>query len=180
LLKERSLEFGDFVLSSGARSTYYVDCRRTTMHAEGQVLIGRTCLELIRDAGLKPDCIGGLTMGADPVAYAVAHTSWLTGAPIHAFSVRKQVKDHGRGRRIEGCFETGDRVVVVEDTITTGASALEACAAVTQAGGQVVAVLGVIDREAGGKEAIEAAGFPVLSLFRISEFLDQGSVATIG
>lgn len=171
LLRQRSLEIGDFVLSSGARSTYYVDCRRTTMHAEGQALVGQLSWDLIKASGLEPDSIGGLTMGADPVAYALAHSSWLGGAPINAFSVRKKVKEHGTGRRIEGCFEPGHAVVVIEDTITSGGSALEACGAVESEGGRVLAVLTIVDRESGGRQAIEDAGYAVISLFGIGELL---------
>jgi len=171
LIRERSLETGDFVLASGARSNFYVDCRRTTMHAEGQVLIGQLGWELLRASGLDPDVIGGLTMGADPVSYALAYTSWLAGEPVHAFSVRKQPKSHGTGKRIEGCFRAGHRVVVIEDVITSGGSALEACEAVTAEGGKVLGVLALLDRESGGREAIESAGYRVLSLFRISELL---------
>ncbi len=178
LLREQSLEFGDFVLSSGGRSHYYVDCRRTTMHAEGQVLVGRLMLELIRDLDLQVDAVGGLTMGADPIAYAVAYTSFLEGMPLHAFSVRKQAKVHGTGRRIEGCMKDGDRVIVVEDAVSTGGSALDACAAVEAAGGTVAAVVGLVDRESGGIAAIEAAGYQVVSLFRISELLAQNSPVT--
>lgn len=177
LLRERSLTLGDFTLSSGARSHYYVDCRRTTMHSEGQVLVGQLIWELVKSSGLEPVGIGGLTMGADPIAYSVAYTSWLGGEPIHAFSVRKQSKTHGTGRRIEGCFEPGDRVIVVEDAISTGASALEACAAVEAEGGEVLGVLGLVDRESGGAQAIIEAGYRVVSLFAISELLDQKSAA---
>lgn len=173
LLRERSLEVGDFVLASGARSDYYVDCRRTTMHAEGQVLIGQLAYELLRSSGLDPEVVGGLTMGADPVSYAIAYTSWLAGEPVHAFSVRKEAKEHGRGKRIEGCFEDGQNVVVIEDVITSGGSALTACAAIEEAGGKVLGVLAIIDREAGGREAIEAGGYRVLSLFRIAELLEN-------
>ena len=181
LLRERSVEIGDFTLTSGAKSTYYVDCRRTTMHAEGQVLIGQLGWELLKGSGLNPDVVGGLTMGADPVSYALAYTSWLAGDPVHAFSVRKQAKGHGTGRRIEGCFEPGHRVVVIEDVITTGGSALDACAAVEAEGGQVVGVLSVVDREMGGREKIEARGYRVLSLFRIQELLrGQGAAASTG
>lgn len=181
ILRERSLERGDFVLASGARSNYYVDCRRTTMHAEGQVLVGQLGWELLKGSGLGPDAVGGLTMGADPVSFALAYTSWLAGDPLHAFSVRKQAKEHGTGKRIEGCFETGNRVIVIEDVITTGGSALDACAAVEAEGGEVVAVLALLDRESGGREKIEAAGYRVLSLFRISELLKgQPSGATTG
>jgi orotate phosphoribosyltransferase len=171
LIRERSLERGDFVLASGAKSDYYVDCRRTTMHAEGQVLVGQLGWELLKASGLDPDSAGGLTMGADPVSYALAYTSWLAGEPVSAFSVRKEAKEHGRGRRIEGCFESGHRVVVVEDVITSGGSALEACTAVEAAGGQVLGILALLDREAGGREVLERAGYRVLSLIRISELL---------
>lgn len=177
LLCERSLEVGDFVLSSGSRSRYYVDCRRTTMHAEGQARVGRVGLELLRASGLRPDSIGGLTMGADPVAYAIAHAGWLAGQPVNAFSVRKRTKEHGTGRRIEGCFETGHQVVVIEDAITTGGSALEACTAVKAEGGEVVGVLAIVDRESGGREAIEKAGYRVISMFRISELLEGTEAA---
>lgn len=176
LLRERSVETGDFVLSSGQRSSYYVDCRRTTMMAEGQVLVGQLGYELLKASGLDPDAVGGLTMGADPVAYSLAYTSWLTGETLNAFSVRKEAKGHGRGRRIEGCFEPGQRVVVIEDVITSGGSALEACAAVEAEGGEVLGVLAILDREAGGRAAIEDRGYRVLSLFRISELVQlQGS-----
>ena len=171
LLRERSLEIGDFVLSSGARSNYYIDCRRTTMHAEGQVLVGQLCWELLKGSGLDPECVGGLTMGADPVSYSLAYTSWLAGEAVNAFSVRKEAKQHGRAKRIEGSFEPGQRVVVIEDVITTGGSALDACAAVEEQGGEVLGVLALVDRESGGREAIEQAGYRVLSLFRIAELL---------
>lgn len=173
LLRERSVRVGDFVLASGARSRYYVDCRTTTTHAEGQFLVGQLGWELLRASGLSPASVGGLTMGADPVAYAIAHTSWVAGDPVNAFSVRKQPKDHGTGRRIEGCFAEGDRVVVIEDVITSGGSALQACRAVEAEGGEVLAVLALLDREAGGREAIEEAGYRVLSLLRLSEVLDE-------
>ncbi len=171
LLLERSFRTGDFVLASGARSRYYIDCRTTTTHAEGQALVGRLGLELLRSAGLRPVSVGGLTMGADPVAYAIAHASWLEGDPVHAFSVRKEPKAHGTGRRVEGCFGAGDRVVVVEDVITSGASALAACDAVEAEGGVVIGVVALVDREAGGREAVEARGYPVWTVFGVGELL---------
>lgn len=177
LLIERSVRHGDFILASGARSSYYVDCRTTATAAEGQVLIGSLGLQLLRSSGLRPDVVGGLTMGADPVAYAIAHSSWASGDPVDAFTVRKQPKEHGTGRRIEGSFEPGYRAVVIEDVITSGGSALQACDVVEAEGGSVLGVLAVIDREVGGREAIEARGYPVLSLFRISELLDDAAAS---
>ena len=173
LLLQRSVKRGDFVLASGARSTVYVDCRTTTMHAEGQFLVGQLGWQLLSDSGLKPASVGGLTMGADPVSYAIAYTSWVAGEPVHAFSVRKQTKEHGTGKRIEGAFEPGTGVVVVEDVITSGGSALQACEAVEAEGGRVLGVLAVLDRESGGREAIEARGYHAMAIFRISELLGK-------
>jgi orotate phosphoribosyltransferase len=170
LFVERSFQEGDFVLASGRRSRFYIDCRVTTMHAEGQVLLGSVGADTLEAAGLEPDVIGGLTMGADPIAYAIAGETWRRGKPIHAFSVRKRPKRHGTGRRIEGCFEQGAHVVVVEDVITTGGSALQACEAVRQEGGTVLAVLAAVDRQEGGREAIETGGFTVHTLFGVDEF----------
>ena len=171
LLMERSIRRGDFILASGVHSSYYVDCRTTTMSAEGQFLVGQLGWELLRASGLEPVAIGGLTMGADPVAYAIAHTSWIAGEPVDGFSVRKQPKDHGTGGRIEGNFAAGRRVVVAEDVITSGGSALQACEIVEAEGGKVLGVFAIIDRESGGREAIEAKGYRVITLFRVSELL---------
>ncbi len=178
LLLERSFRLGDFVLASGRRSPFYVDARTTTTHAEGQAVIGRLGLALLRGAGLRPDAVGGLTMGADPVAYAIAHASWLAGDPVNAFTVRKEPKAHGTGKRVEGCFAAGDRVVVVEDVITTGGSALKAIEAVQAEGGTVLAVLALVDRQEGGREAIEAAGYPVHSLVQVSALQDAAETAS--
>ena len=135
VLLERSVRWGDFVLASGRRSSYYIDCRLTTMSAEGMVLIGRMGWEAIQRTGWRPAAVGGLTMGADPVAYAIAAASFQAGYPVDAFSVRKEAKDHGTGRLIEGNFKTGDAVLVVEDVITTGDSARRAIDAIDKAGG---------------------------------------------
>ena len=164
LLLERSVRRGDFTLSSGARSSYYIDCRLTTMSAEGLALVGRLGLAEIMRAGWRPKAVGGLTMGADPVAYAIAAASFGTDFQVDAFSVRKEAKLHGTGQRIEGNFRAGDEVVVVEDVITTGGSAEQAIAAVVSAGGIVLGVLAVVDREEGGKAVLERAGRRVVSL----------------
>jgi orotate phosphoribosyltransferase len=164
LLLRRSVKRGDFVLASGRRSTFYVDARPTTMSAEGQVLIGRLGLAAIGEAGWEVRGIGGLTMGADPVAYAVAAASLGTARVIDAFSVRKEAKDHGTGRTIEGNFQRGDPVVVAEDVITSGGSALRAIESVVREGGRVLGVLAVVDREEGGRAVLEAAGHQVVAL----------------
>ncbi len=170
LLAERSAKRGDFVLASGRRSSLYVDCRLTAMHPEGQLLIGRVGLATLRHSGWPVDSVGGLTLGADPIAYAIAHASALAaeegdGEMVRAFTVRKEAKQHGTGKLIEGPFQSGDHVVVVEDVITTGGSALKAVEAVRAAGGAVVGVLALVDRQEGGREAIEATGgVPVISL----------------
>lgn len=171
LLAERSTRRGDFVLSSGRRSSLYIDARLTTMSPEGLVLIGALGLQAIDDAGWKPDAVGGLTLGADPVAYAIAHASALAGTPVRAFTVRKKPKAHGTGRRVEGPFQAGDRVVIVEDVITTGGSALDASRAVREAGGEVAGVLAVVDREEGGRAALEAEGLEVRALTRAMELV---------
>jgi len=171
LLTERSVKRGDFVLASGRRSSYYIDARLTTMSGAGQVLIGRLGLAAIDAAGWRPATVGGLTLGADPIAYAIAHAATLAGRTLDAFTVRKEAKGHGAGRLIEGGFAAGEAVVVVEDVITTGDSALRAARAVTEAGGRVLGVLAVVDREEGGRATIEAAGYPVLALALASELV---------
>lgn len=171
LLRSRSLLRGDFVLASGRRSDYYVDCRLTTMYAAGLELIGRLALQAIRNRGWAPDAVGGLTLGADPVAYAIARASCDAPPPVHAFTVRKAAKAHGAGRRIEGCFTAGAAVVVVEDVITTGGSALEAVEAVRAEGGVVMGVVAVVDREEGGRAALESTGLEVLALAGITALL---------
>ena len=169
LLLDHSVRRGDFVLASGQRSSYYIDCRLTTMSAEGQGLIGELGWRALRDAGWRPRAVGGLTMGADPVAYSVASASFGTELVVDAFSVRKEAKAHGTGRAIEGCFAAGDDVVIVEDVITTGGSALRAIAAVETAGGRVLGVLAVVDREEGGRAALEGEGREVVALIRAGE-----------
>jgi orotate phosphoribosyltransferase len=176
LLADRSAKRGDFVLASGRRSTLYVDCRLTAMSPEGQLLIGRAGLALLRDSGWPVDAVGGLTLGADPIAYAIAHASAIAaeqgdGSMVRAFTVRKEAKQHGTGKLIEGPFRAGDHVVIVEDVITTGGSALKAVEAVRNAGGTIVGVLALVDRQEGGREAIEAAGLEVRALVTAADLL---------
>lgn len=169
LLRERSVTLGDFILSSGQRSSYYIDARKTTMSAEGQRLIGPLGLAAIRRAGWSPGAVGGLTMGADPIAYAIARASVDLPPLVQAFSVRKETKAHGTRRRIEGNFDPAIPVVVIEDVITTGGSALAAIEAVRGEGGTVLGVLALVDRDQGGREAIGGIGVEVVALTTTSE-----------
>jgi orotate phosphoribosyltransferase len=171
LLRERSVRTGDFLLASGRRSSFYVDARRTTMSGRGQLLIGRAGLAALDDRGWQPDAVGGLTLGADPVAYAIAHAAALESRPLEAFTVRKEAKAHGAGRQVEGPVDPGVRVVVIEDVVTTGGSALRAIEVLGGFGAAIVGVLALVDREEGGREAIEAAGHALVSLFRVSELV---------
>jgi orotate phosphoribosyltransferase len=171
LLLDRSIRRGDFVLASGARSSYYIDARLTTMSGQGQLLIGRLGLAALDHAGWRPASIGGLTLGADPVAYSIAHTAALSGRPLDAFTVRKEPKAHGTGRRIEGCFAPGTDLVVVEDVVTSGESALRAIRAVEEEGGHVLGVLTVVDRQEGGRELLHEAGYAMIALFTAAELL---------
>lgn len=147
------------------------------MSPDGQLLIGREALAALRATGWHIDSVGGLTLGADPVSYAIAHASALaaeagdTRPMLRAFTVRKEAKQHGTGKVVEGPFASGDKVVVVEDVITTGGSALRATESIRAAGGEVIGVLALVDREEGGREAIEAAGLTVLALVRAGELV---------
>lgn len=174
LLAARSARRGRFTLASGRESEFYIDCRLTTMSPEGLALVGPRGLAAIDGAGWNVDSVGGLTLGADPVSYAIAYASAIRdggGRLVRAFTVRKEAKQHGTGKLIEGPFRSGDRVAVIEDVITTGGSAKKAIAAVRAAGGDVVGVLALVDREEGGREAIEAEGVPVLALARASDIM---------
>ena len=169
LLLTRSVRRGDFVLASGRRSSFYIDARLTTMSGDGLAVIGGLGLDRLAARGWTPRAVGGLTLGADPVAYALALTAKRRGQTLDAFTVRKQPKDHGTGKRIEGCFASGISVVVVEDVITTGSSAREAISAVEREGGHVLGVLAVVDRQEGGREAIERAGYLVEAFLSASD-----------
>ena len=171
LVRELAVVHGRVTLSSGTEADYYVDLRRATLHHRAGPLIGRLLRELTADWDYAS--IGGLTMGADPVALAVMHAA---GRPIDACVVRKAAKEHGMQRRIEGPDVTGRRVLVVEDTTTTGNSPLTAVRALREAGAEVVGVATVVDRDTGPAEAIEAEGVPYRSLLGLGDLgLDEGS-----
>jgi orotate phosphoribosyltransferase len=171
LLAERSARQGQFTLASGKQSKYYVDARLTTMSPEGLSVIGPLALSTLRQSGWEIDAVGGLTLGADPISYAISYASADSLRPLRAFTVRKEAKSHGTGKIIEGPFKEGDRVAVIEDVITTGGSALRAIEAVRAANGIVAGVLALVDREEGGRQAIEAAGVSVISLVLASQII---------
>jgi orotate phosphoribosyltransferase len=178
ILARTSFRLGQFKLSSGGTSDYYIDCRTTTLHAEGGRLTGHAILDLLEQSGIEAEAVGGLTMGADPIVSNVATASaWRakshpTAPLLHGFLVRKAEKAHGTGRRIEGFCREGARVVIVDDVCTTGASTINAIEAAREAGMTVAAVVCIVEREeANGRPAVEAAadGAPFLRLFTANE-----------
>ena len=177
ILLKKSIKTGHFILASGKESDLYCDCRVTTLDARGANLIGEIGWELVKDEILSrfPEvkAIGGMTMGADPISLAIGMYS-AADKPLGIFTVRKEPKDHGRGKRIEGNFNAGEQVIVVDDVITTGGSTIKAIDAIEAEGGKVVAALVLVDREEGGREAIEGRGVPVYALYtRRSIFGDK-------
>ena len=178
ILARKSFKLGQFTLASGATSDYYIDCRITTLDAEGGRLTGHAILELLEANGIEAEAVGGLTMGADPIVSNVATASaWraITHpgiAPLNGFLVRKAAKDHGTGRRIEGFCKPGARVVIVDDVCTTGGSTINAAQAAVEAGMTVAAIVCIVEREeAAGRPAVEAAagGAPFLRLFTAND-----------
>jgi len=167
-IRREAVFHGDFTLTSGKRATYYVDLRRVSLDHRVAPLIGRVMLELIRDIP-DVDAVGGLTMGADPIASAVLHQGAAQGLAYDAFVVRKEPKDHGRGRQVEGPDVAGRRVVVLEDTSTTGGSPLQAAAALERAGATVVAVATVVDRSTGVADIIREAGYEYRSAIGLAD-----------
>jgi orotate phosphoribosyltransferase len=181
LLRTKSVFHGDFTLSSGARSNYYLDCRLTTLDPKGAWLVGQTMHTLIRRQqaaeNTRIDAVGGLTMGADPIGLAVGMFShWVNDTPpLQVFSVRKAPKGHGQTRLIEGNFRKGDTVVVFDDVVTSGDSTIAAINAVVREGGTVAFVAVLVDRQEGGRKNIEALGYAVVSLFVRDELLGVSS-----
>ncbi len=169
LVKELAVVHGKVTLSSGLEADYYVDLRRATLHHEAAPLIGEAMLALLNKHGLKPHAVGGLTMGADPVATAMLHQAAAQGFALDAFVVRKEAKKHGMGRQVEGPSVAGRDVVVLEDTSTTGGSPLTAAEALVAAGANVLAIATVVDRATGAREAIEAAGYSYLTAITLAD-----------
>jgi orotate phosphoribosyltransferase len=173
LLRRLSFERRKVVLASGKESDFYVDCKRTALTAEGHALVGRCLFDRVRRLRPLVRGVGGLTLGADPLASAIALTSFLEGEPVDAFIVRKEPKGHGTGQWIEGrtTIPDGSRVAVLEDVVTTGGSALKAIERCRAERLEVVGCIALVDRREGGREAIEAAGVPVDALFAREDFL---------
>ena len=182
LLKTKSVLHGDFTLSSGAKSAYYIDCRLTTLDPAGAWLVGELMHGIIRAEqtrrNLHIDAVGGLTMGADPVAIAVGiYSHYAKEPPLQIFSVRKTPKGHGQGRLVEGNFKRGNTVVVIDDVVTRGDSTIAAIKAIENEGGKVAFAAVLVDRQEGGRQKIEELGYPVVALFTKQDLLGGTSAA---
>jgi orotate phosphoribosyltransferase len=171
LLRQDAVLRGDFVLSSGRHSDYYLDARIVTLSSAGAWLVGQAFVDCL--AGHEVDAVAGLAIGADPIVAAIAAYAGSIGRPLNGLIVRKERKEHGAGRRIEGPWSDGLRVAIVDDTLTTGSSSLEAARAVEDAGGSVEGVYALIDREQGARAAIESAGYSFTALFTARELLAE-------
>lgn len=172
LLRQLSFQEREVTLASGKKSNFYIDCRQTSLHAEGHFLIGQLFRTVIERVAPDAEAVGGLTMGADPLASATSLVSFIAGRPLHAFLIRKEAKGHGTGQYVEGTanLRPGMPVVVVEDVVTSGGSAIKAIERARGADVDVVHVIGLVDRLEGGREAIEAHA-PLTTLFTRRDFL---------
>jgi orotate phosphoribosyltransferase len=168
LVREKALQLGQFKLASGKMSNYYLDCRKVTLDARGANLIAEGMLELLEKD--FPDAVGGMAIGADPITAAIITVAGQRGKNLSGFIVRKEAKQHGTGRDVEGPVSSGMRVVIVEDVVTTGGSALAAIEKAEAAGLKVIGVLGIIDRLEGGREAMAAKGYSLQTLLTIRDF----------
>ena len=168
LIRDEAVFHGDFTLTSGKKATYYIDLRKLSLDHRASPLMGRVLLDLIEEFG-DVDAVGGLTMGADPLASAVMHQGLAQGKVVDAFVVRKEPKDHGRGRQVEGPDLAGKRVIVLEDTSTTGGSPLAAIEALKKVGAEIAGVAVVVDRNTGARERIEAEGYPYFAAIGLAD-----------
>jgi orotate phosphoribosyltransferase len=168
LIREKALQFGQFTLASGKQASYYLDCRRVTLDARGAQLVGSGMLELLaRD---MPELVGGMAVGADPITGAILALAGSRGIPLRGIIVRKEAKAHGTGKFVEGPFEPGERVVIVEDVVTTGGSSLLAIERCEAVGLKVQRVLAIVDRMEGGREAFAERGYELTTLLTIKDF----------
>jgi orotate phosphoribosyltransferase len=172
IIREHALRFGDFTLASGKKAAYYLDCRQVTLHPQGLPQIAAGLLQALRARyGIAmPDCVGGMAIGADPITAGIVMLAGQHQAPLRGFMVRKEAKQHGMGRLVEGPVRPGMRCVIVEDVVTSGGSALQAVEAVRAFGMEVLGVMAVIDRLEGGRQAFDQAGLTLTTLLTIEDF----------
>jgi orotate phosphoribosyltransferase len=168
LIREKALRFGDFTLASGKKASFYLDCRQITLDAQGARLVGEGMLDLL--AADMPDLVGGMAIGADPITAAILTLAGLRELPLRGVMVRKEAKQHGTGKLVEGPFLEGETIAIVEDVVTTGGSSLLAIERCEAVGLKVQRVLAIIDRLEGGREAFAERGYELTSLFTISDF----------
>jgi orotate phosphoribosyltransferase len=168
LIKQQALKFGDFTLASGKKASFYLDCRQVTLDAQGAKLIGAGMLELMADN--MPDLVGGMAIGADPITAAILTLAGINNISLRGVMVRKEPKGHGLGKHVEGPYREGERLVIVEDVVTTGGSSLKAIEHCEAVGLKVNRVLAIIDRLEGGREAFAERGYELTTLFTIKDF----------
>jgi orotate phosphoribosyltransferase len=167
LIRETALQFGEFTLASGKKASFYLDCRKVTLDARGARLIGAGMLELLRKD--TPQLVGGMAIGADPITAAILTLAGVEGLPLRGVMVRKEAKQHGTGKYVEGPFNAGEEVVIVEDVVTTGGSSLLAIERCEAAGLKVRRVLAIVDRLEGGREAFASRGYELTTLLTIRD-----------
>jgi orotate phosphoribosyltransferase len=168
LIRDKALRFGDFTLASGKKASYYLDCRQITLDAQGARLVGDGMLEQLKAD--MPNLVGGMAIGADPITAAILTLAGIEGLPLRGVMVRKEAKQHGTGKLVEGPFREGETIAIVEDVVTTGGSSLLAIERCEAVGLKVQRVLAIIDRLEGGREAFAARGFELTTLFSVRDF----------
>lgn len=168
LINKKALQFGQFTLASGKQASFYLDCRQVTLDAQGARLIGEGMLDIIGDD--FPPLVGGMAIGADPITAAILTIAGLRDKPLRGVMVRKEPKGHGKGKQVEGPYQEGEEIVIVEDVVTTGGSSLKAIELCEAEGLKVKRVLAIIDRLEGGREAFEAKGYELTTLFTVRDF----------
>lgn len=174
MLREKSLVYGDVLLSSGQKSNYYFDCKLTTLDPDGAYLTGHAFVEAFRQMSLDPSAIGGMTMGADPIVSATIVVSKLEKQPLPGFLIRKEHKEHGKRKRIEGFNVSGQDVVIIDEVCTTGKSIIEAIEAVKEEDGNVIGIISLLDREEGGSDQLRKQGYNYHSIFTARDLMSPG------
>jgi orotate phosphoribosyltransferase len=168
LIRDQALRFGKFTLASGREASYYLDCRQITLDARGARLVGEGMLDLLGDD--LPDLVGGMAIGADPITAAILTLAGVRGVALRGVMVRKEAKQHGTGRFVEGPYQEGESIAIVEDVVTTGGSSLQAIERCEAVGLKVRRVLAIIDRLEGGREAFAQRGYELTTLFTVRDF----------